>query len=442
MMLKTLRALITLTLMLALRMARTEKSSPVDLRAIHRPNETVNLVQLPTFNAEPSIIDKIDFYSGFSLALIFVLATLTGSVGMGSASLTIGMVLFGLQVHTEEATRLINIATVCAAIVNCLFVASLRRQENPDELYLDWGLAAYCLPQVLAGSMIGLVLKRVIPEGYGYVATGLLILVLSYAANREAKRIEMHEESGFQTNLSDRTWIRMTDSSAHFFKNLTSVARSSLLEIVSQNLLQILIIKSSVVLMIVGNLIRTWSAAQSAIGLGACSILTFVMFVACAGTVSYLSYFAKQRVQTNYNPQRQLTLISASFCAGVFFWLNPMGSVVFWLFLFILGVEPMAVWAVSSSQLFYTSCGALIQDMLINPPSDFVGIGIFAGIGTIGALMGNFFVQWSFKKQFGAQSFIAKIGCLIGLLSLTMMLFNADQGRAYNSDFWKFGSLC
>ena len=402
----------------------------------------VSKSSLPIFDPEPSIISKMDFYSWISLSFVFLFATLTGSVGLSSASLTTGIILFGFQVHADEALRLINITTFSAAVINNLFVITVRRQDDADELYLDWGLAAYCLPQVFAGSMIGLVFKKAMPEGYGYIATGLLILVLSYMANKEANRIEMHEESGFQSNLSDRTWIRVTDSSAHFFKNLTSVARSSLLEIVSKNLLQILVIKFSVILMIVGNLARTWPAAQSAIGLTSCSVLILLIFLACTGMISYLSYCAKQRVQTNYNPQRQMTLIITSFWAGVFFWSNPAGSVVFWLFLFILGVEPMTVWAVSSSQLFYTSLGAVIQDMLITPSKDYITIGIFAGIGALGALLGNFFIQRRFKSGYGAQSIVGKVGCLVSILSLTVMFFNGYQGRQDNSDFWRFGAFC
>ncbi len=395
-----------------------------------------------TFDTEASIFSNMDFYRGLSIFLVFVSAAVTGSVGLSSASLTVGLVMFGFQLHEDEAIRLVNMATLATAIVNNIFVISVRREDNPDELYLDWGLGSYCLPQVFAGSMVGLFLKDVLPEGYGYIVTSLVVLILSLTSNREAKRIEIHEESGFHSNLSDRTLIRITDSSAHFFKNLTSVARSSLLEISSQNIFPILVINFSALVMILGNLVRKWPAAQAAIGINSCSVITFAVFLVSIVMISYLSYCAKQRIQTSYNPQRQFTLILASFWSGIFLLLNPSGSVVFWLSLLTLGMEPMTIWAVSSSQLFYSSIGAAIQDVLITPPKDYIGIGAFAGIGALGALLGNFFIQKRFKKFYGAQSIVGKIGCLVGFLALTVMCFNGDQARQDNANFWKVGNLC
>lgn len=46
-----------------------------------------------------------------------------------------------------------------AAFINLIYIFSTRNAENKNELYLDWNLSAFCIPILVTGSMIGVLIS-------------------------------------------------------------------------------------------------------------------------------------------------------------------------------------------------------------------------------------------------------------------------------------------
>jgi hypothetical protein len=318
-----------------------------------------------------------------------------------------------------------------------------RREDDPDDLCIDWGLAAYCLPQVFAGVMLGSVLNLILPSGYIFVTIFLTFVIIAFFVDKKTKVLEIQEMSNVPDKTSNKSLFRDVNSAAEFLKTLTVIERSTFMEILWRTKFPIWIVNLSAVVMIAGLLLRSVTIIQEYLHLAACSVALYIVFVFMAGMNIKLAYYAKTRVQVIYNPKKQFLLSAASILSGVLYPMSPNGSIVFSMMMVALGVDPLFVWPLSTFLMFYTSSLGLAELLLTsNLALDIGSVGVVCGVAFVGAVVGNLVLQRAISKTRGVNSYIASSAQLILALSIVVMPFNMHQEQNVNSSFWKFTNIC
>jgi uncharacterized membrane protein YfcA len=408
----------------------------------------------PKYYCEPStkrcqhvpIYSNLDAYSIFGLVLNFLFNILANSIGVSSGGMVYCFLIFCMNLTTIDIIPILKVGNLFASVVNIIFVLMRRREDNQDELYVDWGLAAYCIPQVLAGCMVGMLVNLYFPSFWLCLLMMGTLIIFAYLTWRKSMILEKEESQVDQINelTGAKSWGRNTAISgngADFLKTLTIVDRKTLFDILTENSFPIFIMVFATVLMAIGNLIKGSDNFESVLSLHNCSALAFVgFFLACLCTAS-LSYFVKKRIQIAYTPRKQLKIVIVSFAAGVLISVGITGSLAFSSLLIIIGIEPIVVSALSAFMLFFTSVGTIIQFQVVGY-LDFdnaIFIGLFA---LFGAVIGNVIMHRSLKNGLGSQSLLPYI--LFGILALTIVImpFSMFLESEINQKFFDFKTIC
>lgn len=387
------------------------------------------------------VYQNLETYSIIGLVLNFLFSILASSIGVSSGGMVYCFLIFCMQLTTKDTIPILKVGNLFASAINIVFILRKRREENQDELYIDWSLAAYCIPFVLAGCMIGMLAHEFFPGAYLLGLMFLTLIIFASMTWKESMRLEAEEESKGETNLTVKTWGRNTNTGADFLKTLTIVEHKTLLEIIKENFVSILVMCAATLIMIIGNLIKGSPTFKSVIGLHACTPLAFACYlVACLVTAS-TSYLVKSRVEINYSNYTQIKIAIISFISGVLISVGITGSLAFSSFLVVSGIEPLVVAALSAFMLFFTSIATIVQFLVIGyldiPNSVFIGLFALAG-----SIIGNVVMSRSLGKSLGAQSIIPYILFIVLILTIIIMPFSAIQEYYNNPDFFNYGVIC
>ena len=388
------------------------------------------------------VYQNLDTYSIIGLVLNFLFSILASSIGVSSGGMIYCFLIFCMQLTTKDTIPILKVSNLFASLINIFFILRKRREDNQDELYIDWSLAAYSIPYVLSGGMIGMLANEYFPGIYLISLMFITLLVLAWLTWKESMRLEKEEEEGnCGTNLTVKTWGRNTNCGSDFLKTLTVVERKTLLDIIKENFISILVMCAATFTMIAGNLIKGSTSFKSVIGIEAGSSLAFVLYLSACLVTASTSYVVKSKVDINYSSKTKLKIAIFSFLSGALLSLGITGSLAYSSFLVILGIEPLVVSALSAFMLFFTSIAMIAQFLVIGylDITNSVFIGLFALAGSV---IGNFGMSRSLGKSLGAQSIIPYILFIVLVLTIVVMPFSALQEYYNNPDFLNYGVVC
>ena len=100
------------------------------------------------------------------LLLTFISNILTNYIGVTGAGMLFSLLIFFFGFPTKKAIPIYKFCNLMAAFINMIYIFSTRNSENKNELYLDWNLSAYCIPILVTGSMIGVLVSEYFPAVY------------------------------------------------------------------------------------------------------------------------------------------------------------------------------------------------------------------------------------------------------------------------------------
>ena len=65
-------------------------------------------------------------------------------------------------------------------VFNIAYILKKRRSDNQNKLYIDWKLSSFCIPLLITGSMIGILISNLFPSfQLLLIITTILIVVTS-----------------------------------------------------------------------------------------------------------------------------------------------------------------------------------------------------------------------------------------------------------------------
>lgn len=93
------------------------------------------------------------------LFLTFLSNVLTNYIGVTGAGMLFSLLIFFFGFPTKQAIPIYKFCNLMAAFINLIYIFSSRNADNHNELYLDWNISAFCIPILVTGSMIGVLIS-------------------------------------------------------------------------------------------------------------------------------------------------------------------------------------------------------------------------------------------------------------------------------------------
>lgn len=115
---------------------------------------------------------------GIGFFLNFGSNILTNFIGVSGSGMLFSLLVFFFGYSTKDAIPVYKFCNLMASFINIGYVFTTRKKGNHNELYLDWDLAGFCIPLLVTGSMIGILIADLFPSFYLMV---LIMLTLGVA---------------------------------------------------------------------------------------------------------------------------------------------------------------------------------------------------------------------------------------------------------------------
>jgi len=95
--------------------------------------------------------------------LIVIISAVANAGGLGGGAVIVPVYMFCFNFVTPEAIPMSKATILAGAIMNVCLIINKRVSDNKNKLLIDYGIAGACIPLLLAGTMIGVMLTKVLP---------------------------------------------------------------------------------------------------------------------------------------------------------------------------------------------------------------------------------------------------------------------------------------
>lgn len=104
--------------------------------------------------------------------LIVVISMIANAGGLGAGAVIIPVYIFVYGYSTTDSIPLSKVTIFAGALINVFFIWNKRHITNKNRFLINYSLAATMIPLLLAGTMLGVLLSKLLPA---VIITGALI---------------------------------------------------------------------------------------------------------------------------------------------------------------------------------------------------------------------------------------------------------------------------
>jgi len=134
------------------------------------------------------------------MATIIVISTLANAGGLGAGAVIIPVYIFLYDFAPTDSIPLSKITIFAGAIASVMLSACQRRDDDKNLLLINYEMATTMIPLLLIGTMIGVLLSKILPP---VAITGCLCLYLFYSTYKMCtKAIEVTKKENAKRRLA------------------------------------------------------------------------------------------------------------------------------------------------------------------------------------------------------------------------------------------------
>ena len=117
---------------------------------------------------------------GLGFFLNFGSNILTNFIGVSGSGMLFSLLVFFFGYTTKDAIPIYKFCNLMASFINIGYVFTARKKGDQNKLYLDWNLAGFCIPLLITGSMIGILIADFFPSFYLMILIMLTLVIALY----------------------------------------------------------------------------------------------------------------------------------------------------------------------------------------------------------------------------------------------------------------------
>ncbi len=424
----------------------------------------------------------------FSVIVVSAVANL-GGIGGGEIIVPIYIYFFSFTIG--DAIPLSKVTILSGAIISIVFTYNRRRENSPNSLMVDFKLLSFIVPTMLAGTVVGVSMTKFFPPSLILIAMVVYILILTVRTFAKATELFERENQnlGIKANRKESRSLMVLrllkrTAFAQLFQshpyelvsategsgqdegdNLMAIEElpedeemqeyeenpKSFWELASVYKKNIIFCFFAFFIVFSTSILRGGKGIQSIIGIGSCSLLSWLIFgvgqIACFALILHL-YFDHHKNSTksltfvnNMDDNFFKSIIIHSYFAGaVAGTLGMGGGIVINPMLLGFGIEPEVSAAVSSMVVFFTSMSTTTQFFIIGgiDISKVIFILICSGIG---AFVATNYIDKIVHRYKRPSILVWILVSMLAFSAVTMTFIGAIRVSEEKARF-SFGSPC
>ena len=123
--------------------------------------------------------------TAIGLLLLTTISAVANAGGLGGGAVIVPVYIFLFDYMTAESIPMSKATILAGALMNMMLIAPKSHPHDKDRFLIDYGLAGSMIPLLMAGTMIGVLLTKILPPIFVVV---LLTLYLSKSTFRMKKK--------------------------------------------------------------------------------------------------------------------------------------------------------------------------------------------------------------------------------------------------------------
>jgi uncharacterized membrane protein YfcA len=243
----------------------------------------------------------------FAAVTILLVSAIAGAGGIGGGMLLIPVYCFVLNFTIGDSIPLSKVTIFSGAVINMMLTYNERLRNDPNTLTINYKLIGFLIPLILAGTMLGISLTKLLPSvlifsclvGYLFVS-----VVKTYKKARELHLEENAEKviaeplievSQELFTVEEKKWTEKENFKEQEYKNfkinrIQDQSIKTFKELILPNRSYIIISFLIYFLILLVALIRGGDGFKSLIGLDSCSMTSWFFFIFVQGICFLASY--------------------------------------------------------------------------------------------------------------------------------------------------------
>jgi uncharacterized membrane protein YfcA len=260
------------------------------------------------------------------LVLIVLISAIANAGGIGGGAILSALYILWFNFSLGDAIPLSNATIFSGALMNFFVIFNKRQDKNQNRLMIDYQLASLILPLMLGGAMVGVIANKVLPPVFivGFLTYYLVTRTISfYKDAKEVTEKESQEKEHERKNkmaplarnsrklvekklvelahytprnsvdlaeIKDRRLNLSTPDELLLAKQETS--RLGLFTLLAPFKRYIYLCGVTYLVISVTMLFRGGKAFPSIIGIGSCSVMSWLIFIASQGVLVGLAWYS------------------------------------------------------------------------------------------------------------------------------------------------------
>jgi len=120
------------------------------------------------------------------LIIIFFITILTNSAGIGGGAILVPIYTFIFNFTVGGAIPLSKATILSGSIVNLILNYNSRKTTHINKLMIDFNLVSFIVPLILGGTMIGVVLTKLLPAIIIFMCLIVYLFMSTYKIYKKA----------------------------------------------------------------------------------------------------------------------------------------------------------------------------------------------------------------------------------------------------------------
>lgn len=368
--------------------------------------------------------------------LIFFISAIANSAGVGGAAILVPVFAYVFELSIGDSVAMAQIAILSGSVLNLTVIANKRRKDNKDVLLADFPLLSRMVPLVLAGSMVGIMLHKLLPE---IVILFTLTAYLGYTMFKlyyQLKSQITKENDSIEVQIMELRKLEATKARKSYKEPFFSVAnelfeselketqKRSFWSVVWDQRWSVGVCFLTYLFIVVTNLLRGGRQFKSVIGISSCSVYAWIVFFGCQFACVYVERTVRKAVQLPnklemFSEDLVEQLTQKSYVVGVIAGcLGIGGGIAINPILLAMKIEPETASVLTAFVVFFSTISTSTQFMFIGAYSlaNVVVVSVFSGGGSY---FGSKMVQ-SLVQQYKRPSIL--VGMLMVLLGIAIVV--------------------
>ncbi len=130
----------------------------------------------------------------FGLILIFFVTILTNAGGIGGGAILVPIYTFVFSFTVGGAIPLSKATILSGALVNIIMQHNSRKSQDINKLLIDYNLVSFIVPLILAGTMIGVILTKMLPASLIFLFLIGYLFMSAFKILKKARQLHKQEE--------------------------------------------------------------------------------------------------------------------------------------------------------------------------------------------------------------------------------------------------------